>query len=289
MPRKSSEARAATHAALRLRYRAGIGLTEPASPIDVAEKFGISVWFLRAPSMEGMLVKAPHAQIVLSSLRPAGRINFTCAHELGHFWFGHGIHVDLADSSTPALREDKDDEFVADRFASALLMPKTTVQSGFVRRRVEVSNALPHQVLAVANWLGVGYTTLVNHLRIHLDILSESHARDLLRHRPKQIASELMGRKIAGPVILVDRSWRSRPIDLIVGDTALIEGEASAIGTCVALVEVADRFSLVSAVAPGAGLIDGGAGWSSHVRVRRAEYEGRSIYRHLEEVEDRDD
>jgi hypothetical protein len=41
--------------------------------------------------------------------------------------------------------------------------------------------------------------------------------------------------------------------------------------------------SIVSAIKPGVGRIDGGLGWSSIVRVRRHRFEGRSIFRHLED------
>lgn len=289
MARRAADARAATFAALRLRYRAGIGLTDPADPIDIAEKIGISVRFIRAPSMEGMLIQSPRPEIVLSSLRPAGRVNFTCAHELGHYSFGHTIHVDPSEGEAPTLRDDDSDEFVADRFASALLMPKTTVQAGFVNRGIDAVDAVPYQVLAIAGWLGVGYRTLVRCLEINLRLLGKARADELLRHSRKQIIAGITGADFSRDAVLVDRAWRGRPIRLSVGDIALIEGSVAVDDACVEVEGSDANYSILRALAPGTGLVVGDNGWSSHVQVSRFEYEGRSIFRYLEEAEGDDD
>lgn len=283
MPVQKQFARSAAYAALRLRYRAGIALTDPASPIDIAEKVGIQVWFLKAPSMEGMFVQAPDPQILLSSLRPAGRINFTCAHELGHHWFGHGAHVDLETHDEGLLTADAEDEFQANSFASALLMPKTTVQHGFVKRKTSPTEASPRQILAVAHWLGVGYTTLIHHLQKTLHLVGDDRAVELLKKQPRRIIERELDRAVDGSVFIVDRAWVAKPIDLQVGDVAIVEGNVETTGSCVRIRAALDTATLVEAVNPGTGHVDGGAGWSTYIRVRRFEFEGRSIFRHLEE------
>jgi hypothetical protein len=63
----------------------------PADPYAAAESFRLRVTF-SATSMEGFYFKP--ANILVSSLRPVGRRAFTCAHELGHHWFGHGSTID---------------------------------------------------------------------------------------------------------------------------------------------------------------------------------------------------
>src|SRR5947209_14102365 len=93
MERKSKSAMAAMSAALQLRQSEGFGLWAPVCPYDLAEKLGIEVRFIDLPSMEGMYCKNPNPIILVSSLRPAGRQGFNCAHELGHHVFKHGTHV----------------------------------------------------------------------------------------------------------------------------------------------------------------------------------------------------
>src|SRR5687768_16101242 len=69
---------------------------DPFGPIDpylVAVQLGIKVVFLDT-SMEGFYFKQPTPRILLSSLRPVPRRAFTCAHEIGHHWFGHGSTID---------------------------------------------------------------------------------------------------------------------------------------------------------------------------------------------------
>jgi hypothetical protein len=279
-------ARAAALAALRTRARAGLGLTDPANPVDIAEKLGVQVWFRRLPSLEGMLIRAPHAVILLSSLRPSGRIAFTCAHELGHHWFDHPGHVDAFEDE-PRLHEDTADEYQANMFAAHLLMPKTTVQFGFAQRGLTPEAAEPIGVLAVAHWLGVGYTALLHHLSFNLGLLSERRAEVLLRHTPKDIAGAPLAFLTGGSTAyLVDRSWRSRPVDLEVGDVALVEGDVTSSGSCLALRSDLAGKTVASAIRPGTGHLDGGTGWATYVRVRRSRYEGRAIFRHLEDTDD---
>jgi hypothetical protein len=285
MTRKALAGKAASEA-LRVRQRMGLGLTDPANPVDIAEKLGIQVWFQKLPSVEGVLIRAPHPVILLSALRPAGRMAFTCAHELAHYWFNHEGHVDAADDG-PVLREDSDDEYQANMFAAYLLMPKTTVQFAFAQRTSTPESAAPLVVLAVAHWLGVGYTTLVHHLRYNLSLLTGDRAEVLLRHAPKDIIGHLAGNRTPGTsAFVVDRAWRSRPVDLEVGDAVVLDGPITASGSCVTT-EVGEAARIVViGVQPGTGHIDGGDGWATYVRVRRYRFEGRSIFRHLEEADD---
>lgn len=286
MSDRQNLAQKAVMEALRVRQRVGLGLTDPANPIDIAEKLGVQVWFEKIPSGEGVLIRAPHPLILLSSLRPSGRIAFTCAHELGHHRFNHAGHVDLVDDE-PLLRENSDDEYQANQFAAYLLMPKTTVQHGFTERGVQPETASPRVVLAVAHWLGVGYATLVYHLQYNLRLLTHSRAQALLKLTPKEIVGDVAGERRSGAAaFLVDRVWRGRAIDMEVGDVLILDAPVVTAGECIG-VEISDQLrSIVRAVRPGMGHIDGGDGWGTYVRVRRARFEGRSIFRHLEEVAD---
>lgn len=285
MPRKNL-ARTAAFEALRVRQRVGLALTDPASPIDIAEKLGLQVWFQRLPSLEGMLIRAPHPMILLSSLRPAGRISFTCAHELAHYWFNHDGHVDTVDSA-PVLREDSDDEYQANAFAGCLLMPKTTVQFAFAQRDAKAECAEPLTILAIAHWLGVGYSTLVHHLRIYLGLITQERAQVLLNSGPKEIVRAFAGDTAPRTaVVMVDRAWRSRPVDLEVGDVMVLDDPITASGASIKIKEKRGSKVIAVAVKPGTGHLDGGLGWAAYVRVRRSRFEGRSIFRYMEETDD---
>lgn len=287
MASSSQLGRSAAYAALRVRQRAGVALTDPADPIDIAEAIGVQVWFGRLASMEGMFMQTPAPQILLSSLRPAGRMHFTCAHELGHHWFGHAAHVDLLHEDGPLLLSNDRDEYQANAFATSLLMPKTTVQHGFVQCGTAPARATAREVLAVAHWLGVGYSTLIHYLHRSLDLLDGARATSLLKIGPKEIVQDEMDAEFGGFVV-VDRLWRSRPVDMQVGDIAIVQGEVGTAGKCVRVnSSTADR-TLIEAVSPGTGHLDGGSGLSTYVRVRRFQFEGRSIFRHLEEAADAD-
>lgn len=279
-------AQAATLEALRVRTRLGLGLTDPANPIDIAEKLGIQVWFQRLSSVEGMLIRAPNPLILLSSLRPAGRISFTCAHELAHYCFNHDGHIDVHEGEA-VLQEDSDDEYQANTFAASLLMPKSAVQFAFAQRNATPETADPLTFLSISHWLGVGYSTLVKHLQFSLGLLSFQRAHLLLRHSPKKIIGELAGERRTGTAAyIVDRVWRSRPVDLEVGDVIVLDGPVTTSGRAIRVQDERGPTVTVVAVCPGTGHVDGGPGWATYVRVRRSRFEGRSIFRHMEECDD---
>ena len=156
-------ARKATAEALRTRLRAGYGLDTPICVYSLAGCLGIDVRFFDLPSLEGMYYNSPKPHIILSSLRPPGRRAFTCAHELGHHSRGDGTSLDEMVEQWTGSRFDPT-EFFADCFAGALLMPKTAVERAFFLRRWEISECTPDQAYAIANYFGVGYSTLVHHL-----------------------------------------------------------------------------------------------------------------------------
>lgn len=279
-------AQEATLEALRVRTRVGLALTDPANPIDIAEKLGIQVWFQRLSSAEGLLVRAPHPLILLSSLRPVGRMSFTCAHELAHYCFNHDGHIDVHGGGA-VLKADSDDEYQANTFAASLLMPKSTVQSAFALRNADPETATPSTFLAISHWLGVGYSTLINHLQFSLRQLSIHRAQTLLQQRPKQIIGAMAGERAPGTAaFLVDRMWRGRPVDLEVGDVIVLDAPVSASGQSIRVQDERGASVIVEAVRPGTGHIDGGSGWATYVRVRRPRFEGRSIFRHMEECDD---
>lgn len=272
--------------ALRLRRDRGISPEAPLCPYDLADDLGIEVRFMDLPSLEGVYSKWPEPVIVVSSLRPPGRQVYTCGHELGHHVYGHGFRIDelLADEDSEPV---EDEEFLANCFAGFLLMPKGAITSGFTSRGWNPESSTPMQVYTVAGWLGVGYETLVTHLRASLGLLNSARAKSLRKISPKSIRAELLGRACQGNLVVVDPWWSGRAIDLQVGDLVLAMPRALSEKPCIDLVRSDHQGTLLQAVLPGLGRIcHPDSGWSAFVRVSRRGYVGRGIFRHEEEVED---
>jgi len=276
-------ARRAVTEALRLRSRHGRACDQPVSPIDLALDEGVDVRLEAVGSLEGMYTPDGPA-IIVGSLRPRGRRAFTCAHELGHHVFGHGLRIDelLDNNAATAATASKDDpEFVADRFAAALLMPKLAVLHAFVLRRWQVATCSAEQAFTIAGVLGVGYTTLVGYLAGTLGVIEPATAERLCKVTPKTIRASLTGADTPGGLVVVDELWNGRPVDAEVGDFVVVPAGATA--SPGVLERAGDR--LLRATAPGITRLCRGD-WGVAVRVMRANYTGLAAYRHLEEIDD---
>lgn len=285
MINKSLLASQALTQALKIRKRLNLPLDESVSALDAAEKLGVEVRLIDLPSMEGMYVSGNKPKIMLSSLRPQGRRNFTCAHEIGHHTFNHGEQFDeLTKDKTGARRSDPN-EFLADCFAGFFLMPKATIDSGMKRRGFSFA-ALDHiQIYQMANWLGVGYQTLVKHLLYSIKAISSSKADQLLKKTPKDIRTEIIGDRSASNLHIVDTNWHGRAVDCEVEDLIRVPLGFSIEGKQLQSVESLGSHTLLSARTPGiARLSSEISGWSAFVRVSPKNFFGRSCFRFEEEV-----
>ncbi len=271
--------------ALQMRQKAKIPLIDSLCIFDFAEANGIDeVHFFNIPSLEEVYWKQAR-KIIVSSLRPPGRQTFNCAHGFGHHVFGHGTCIAGVPSNGNGTQRLDPKEFLVDCFAGFLVMPRSTVCHGFVARGWQPKTCTPFQVYIVSGWLGVGYTTLVHHMRDVLNLISRPHADSLLKVKPKQIRAELMGREMSENVIAVDPHWTGRPVDLEVGDLVMLPPGTEFDGKCVDLVEQDGSRTILRGVAPGAdGRVASAAnGWSAFLRVSRREYHGRNLFRHRED------
>ncbi len=265
-----------------MRKSVGFGLDEAICAYDLAERLGIEVRFADIPSMEGMYYRASEAAIILSSLRPSGRRVFTCAHELGHHSNGDGTSVDQLVKKSKKPRFDSK-EFAADCFAGVLLMPRMAVQRAFALREWDIQKCTPGQIYTVSNYFGVGYSTLVHHMRSGLRLLPDSHTVALLKVSPRKAQAQALGWESQDTVWIVDPHWTGRAIDMEVSDLVFVQGQPAFEGDCLAQVQDLRDGRLFRARQPGIGKFCDGNGWSAFVRVSRRAFVGRSIFRHLEE------
>ena len=124
-----------------------------------------------------------------------------------------------------------------------------------------------------------------------LRMLTRSEANALRKVRPKSIRCELMGENIAENIIVADEHWYGRAIDIEIGDYLLLPPQTAAKkqGTSMSL-QLLDELSeqtIMRGVLPGIARVHNQIyGWSAYVRVSRRNYVGRSVYRHLEDLED---
>ena len=285
MTSRRTIARKAMVAALKTRRAVGSGLDHAVCVYDLAVKLGVEVRFLDLPSMEGMYLSAPGPTIIISSLRPPGRRAFTCAHELGHHKYGDGEEIEELLEQWDKPRFDPK-EFKADCFAGALLMPKMAVSKAFAVRGWCMEECTPAQAFLIAGYFGVGYATLIHHMRSALQVLHGTRAQALLGVSPRKAQSLLLGLRMPHKVVEVDAYWTGRAVDVEVGDFIFVRSGAQSDGACIEPSSDVEHGRLFRAARPGIGRLEAGTAWSAFVRVSRRDFVGRSVYRHWEEVED---
>lgn len=286
MSNKKNLATDALSRALRLRKKLGINLEESVSPIEIAERLNIEVRLVDIPSMEGMYIASSNPKIILSSLRSLGRINFTCAHEIGHHIYGHGEQFDEITSSENIARKNDPREFSADCFAGYFLMPKATIDSGMQRRNYSYANLEPHELYGISSWLGVGYTTLINHMQFGLQMINQEKSRQLLHYEPQEIRQQIHPASSKSNLHIVDENWIGRAIDCVVGDYILVPPNSTLEGSHLELIQSTSG-SFLKAKATGIAKISNQMNsWSAFIRISSPNYKGRSCYRFEEEVEE---
>lgn len=269
-------------AALETRRRAEVSKSDPICAYDLAERLGVEVKFCGGNSFGGMYAKSSKT-ILVPAFRPPGRQAFTCAHELAHWYFGHGTHIDeLADieNNTEGLPQER----LANIYASYLLMPPWAVEDALTRRALKPGECSPIELFAVACQLGVGYETLVQHLRWSLSLIMPPRADELLKTSPKQMRNSLLGQDRTRHLVIADRVWRKVAVDLQVGDIAILPNGVKLEGQSTIIAEKHQEQTVVEALRPGISRAQSEDGtWCAFIRVSRKDFIGRSAYRHLED------
>jgi Zn-dependent peptidase ImmA (M78 family) len=276
-----SDLREAAKRAIKTRAKFKIPLDSSFCVIDLAASMGVEVRFVDLKSLDGAFLKDSKT-ILLSTYRPDGGIRFSCAHEIGHYVFDHGDHFDeLVEKVNSA--QGRLEEQLGSAFASFLLMPETTLRSAFARRKWDIESATPAQLFTVSSWLGIGYASLLNHLRYGLKIIDQTRFRELVKIRPKTIKSKLCGFDVSTDLSVVDPFWKGRPVDMQVGDYLSANADTVIEKDCLRLVNRSEN-GIWTAEKPGiTKMITDVPENSIVIRVRRREYIGRAAFRHLEE------
>jgi hypothetical protein len=282
---KSELAHLALTKAIQIRKQASVPLTDSICVYDLAESEGIQeIRFVDIPSLEELYWKNEKT-ILISSLRPIGRQAFNCGHGFGHHVFGHGMCITSLSSGNYTGKAFDPNEFLVNCFSDFLLMPKTTVCHGFAVRGWDIKKCTSYHIYVIATWLGVGYGTLIQHMRDTLKLISLSHAEELLKTKPLQLRSHILGKKTTGNLTIVDDHWKGRPVDISAGDFLLLPDEMKFEGKCLQSYEENMFGLIIQGVIPGCNgrLWSEKADWSIPVRVSRPKYIGRNIFRFEED------
>jgi Zn-dependent peptidase ImmA (M78 family) len=292
MQARISMARDALSRALVVRSNLKISLYEPIDVFDVAHKLDIEVRFADVATLEGMYQKQPNPVIVVSALRPPGRQAFTCAHEIGHHVYDHGLKMDdVLELHVLGRRIFRAEEFIADCFGAFLLMPPTAIRSAFVKRGWKPSEGTPEQFFTIATEFGVGYASLITHLNVMMRDIPDSVSERLLKHKPKSIRIALLegvvGNTSGSYLSIVDQYWGNEKLSVCTGDYILAPLSTMCDKDCVEHLTGSMLGEIFRAKQPGIGeLFIPQLSRPVQVRVSRRNFTGRSIYRHLEEADE---
>lgn len=272
-------------AASEVRDSLGLDLVAPVDIYSIAEAMGIRVRFLPV-SMEGFYRKGAPPRIMLSALRPLARQAFTCAHEVGHHWFGHGSTIDELQGDE---RQDSDipEEILANAFAAFMLMPSIGVRRAFNSRGWQPATANPVQILTIATEFGVGYNTLLTHLSITLSDMPRNVRVELGKWTPQRIRKRLLGDNEANGLAILDSNQQSTGIDLEEGFALAVPSGAKITGTILKPRQTIEGFDVYDAVGRGRANVTT-AHWQAEARVAPAKFIGPANYRFLEDPDEQD-
>jgi hypothetical protein len=201
--------------------------------------------------------------------------------------YGHGEEFDELVEDRQTTRKYDPNEFLADCFAGALLMPKSAVLKGLSVRGYGLDTIVPQEIYRVSSWLGVGYGALLHHMHRALQMLTPQQFEALEKVRLPVIRKALLGVACGDQLIVADECWSGRPIDARVPDLIMLPADAQIEGNVLEIVRRDSKMCVARAIRPGIGrVLRHGHDWVQFVRVSKKDYVGLARFRHLEEVED---
>lgn len=278
-------ARIALEKSLEVREEHGYDFRSPLCVYELAERAGVRVRFVDDVSMEGVYAALAPPTVLLSSLRPLSRRAFTCAHELGHHFFGHGSTIDELrhEAQTSVFQPN---EFLATAFAGFLLMPAQAIKRAFTLRGIAPASASPEQIYIVASSFGLGYETLIAHLAYSLRRITSRRATELRKAALPRIREQIVGFTCKEPLVIADRQYATNTLDAEVGTLVMLPPGATTDSDHIERITDTTNGRVFRALRPGlacACMPD--ESWSIVVRVSRFQYAGLARYRHLEETD----
>lgn len=276
----------AIKSATKVRSNLGLNMFEPLNIYDLCNSQGVSVRIVDI-NMEGMYIKADNHNkptILISNRRPLPRRVFTCAHEYGHHFFGHGSKIDNLDDKNSNLysSEQDEEELLVNAFAGSLLMPIAGVQAEFFKRKLDPNTANQVEFYLISSLFGVGYNSLIYHCKVN-KLISNTRAKQLLKYTPAKILKESFSNKIKPSYFkYFDRHNQPQVSDVEVSNYLIIPNEAIVDTLFFRSIEKTEQGTIYLVIKPGITEIK-----SEYfkekiiIRIERKNYSGLSQYRHL--------
>lgn len=190
-------------------------------PFLIAAREGISVLLRPMDRLLGAFLRDGSPGILINEQRSAGLIHMTCAHELGHFFLGHG---NQADEKIDYELNANYRELEADWFAYHLLAPRYVIAQVLKRKGWQLETLKqPARMYQLSLRLGISYSAIIWSL-YRQNLITIADTKTLLQVAPADIKRQLLGAQLLNPtreVWVLDESDRSsilepRPNDQIV-------------------------------------------------------------------------
>lgn len=162
-------------------------------PFQIAADSGVMVMLRPMQKLLGAFLGDETPGILVNMDRPAGLVHMTCAHELGHFFMGHGSATDeqIYYGSKGTLVEQE-----ADQFAYNLLVPRNLIVKIMQRKQWTKAQLFHPEILyQLALRMGVSYEAAAWSLSRH-NVMSPDQVHQMLRTTPAMIKKSLLGDRL---------------------------------------------------------------------------------------------
>ena len=173
--------------AAKFRYENNFSQSEPVNPKTLIRKLGITaVYRPLSENSFGISCKSSTGKMfmLINCKSTRGRQHFTIAHELYHLCFDENPTPHMC-CGGPAIGEEKS----ANRFASALLMPRDGILACVSGAEITSHNLSIATILRMEQLFGVSRRTLLIRLR-DLDLISTARYEELDSMPVKDTARE---------------------------------------------------------------------------------------------------
>lgn len=162
-------------------------------PFQIAADSGVMVMLRPMEKLLGAFLGDETPGILVNADRPAGLVHMTCAHELGHFFMGHGSTADehIYYGAKGALIEQE-----ADHFGYNLLVPRKLISKIMQRKQwTKAQLFCPDILYQLALRMGVSYEAAAWSLSRY-NVMSVEQVQQMLRTTPAMIKRSLLGDRL---------------------------------------------------------------------------------------------
>lgn len=194
-------------------------------PDLIASGANVVVLYRELQKLLGAFIREENsAGIIVNFDRPRGMVHMTCAHELGHYFLGHGS---TADESVEEQDVNSAIEKAANLFAYHLLTPKWLVADLMRRKRLPATRlADANVVYQMSLRLGISYSAMVWQLA-RLKLIGQTTAGALAGVAPASLKKHALGGKTPAigksDVWVIDSSDRDHVLEPGDGDQFVFE------------------------------------------------------------------